>query len=112
MAGFQVTTEVHRRMTMQMSTIRSGFEGACEAANIPHGQKVSGGIVWHDLRRTFGTRLRALTVQEYDLKTLLDHKIAGVTAGYARYTQQVLENAVELLAETKGKIVKFERRVG
>jgi len=101
-----------QRNGVSWSTIRSGFESACEAANIPHGQKVSGGIVWHDLRRTFATRLRALTVHEYDIKTLLGHKIAGVTAGYARYTPQVLENAVELLAETKGKVVKFERRVG
>jgi integrase len=99
-----------QRNGVSWSTIRSGFENACDAANLPHGQKVSGGLVWHDLRRTFATRLRALGVHEYDIKTLLGHKIAGVTAGYARHTPQVLENAVELLAETKGKVVRFERK--
>ncbi|MBA3573191.1 MAG: hypothetical protein H0W34_14740 [Pyrinomonadaceae bacterium] len=81
-------------------------------AKIPHGQKASGGIIWHDLRRTFATRLRALGIHEYDIKDLIGHTIPGVTSVYARHMPDVLENAVERLAETKGKVVKFERRVG
>jgi len=59
----------------------------------------------------FFTFLKQIRVHG-DIKTLLGHKIPGVTSTYARYTPQVLENAVELLAETKGRIVKFERRAG
>lgn len=94
------------------STIRTGFERACELAKIPYGEKVSGGIIWHDLRRTFATRLRALKVHEYDIKDLLGHTIPGVTRTYARLTPGVLENAVEQLAQTKGKVVVFDRRAG
>jgi integrase len=100
------------RNAVSWSTIRRGFERACKTAKIAFGEKISGGIVWRDLRRTFATRLRAQGTHEYDIKTLLGHKIPGVTSTYARYTPQVLENAVELLAETKGRIVKFERRAG
>ena len=100
------------RNGVSWSTIRSGFEAACEISKIPFGEKVSGGIIWHDLRRTFATRLRALGVHEYDIKDLMGHTIPGVTSVYARLTPEVLENAVEKLAETKGKVVKFERRVG
>ena len=100
-----------KRNGVSWSTIRSGWERACERARVPHGQTVSGGIIWHDLRRTFATRLRALGIHEYDIKDLLGHTIAGVTSAYARLTPDVLENAVERLAETKGKIVKFERKV-
>jgi len=100
------------RNGVSWSTIRSGFERACKMAKIPHGQKASGGIIWHDLRRTFATRLRALGIHEYDIKDLMGHTIPGVTSVYARHMPDVLENAVERLAETKGKVVKFERRVG
>ena len=99
------------RNGVSWSTIRSGSERACERAKVLHGQTVNGGIIWHDLRRTFATRLRALGVHEYDIKDLLGHTIAGVTSAYARLTPDVLENAVERLAETKGKVVKFERKV-
>lgn len=100
-----------KRNGVSWSTIRTGFERACENANVVHGQTVNGGITWHDLRRTFATRLRALGIHEYDIKDLLGHTIAGVTSTYARLTPDVLENAVERLAETKGKVVKFERKV-
>jgi hypothetical protein len=49
---------------------------------------------------------RSLTI-----KDLLGHTIAGVTSVYARLTPDVLENAVERLAETTGKVGKFERKV-
>lgn len=101
-----------KRNGVSWSTIRRGFERACKAASIPHGQKISNGLIWHDLRRTFATRLRALGVHEYDIKDLLGHTIPGVTSAYARLIPDVLENAVQQLAETRGKVVSFERKVG
>jgi integrase len=47
--------------------LRWGFEEACARAEIAFGETVPGGIIWHDLRRTFATRLRANGVHEYDI---------------------------------------------
>src|SRR5688572_19073691 len=38
---------------MSASTLRRGFEEACERAGIPFGLAVEVGVIWHDLRRTF-----------------------------------------------------------
>ena len=53
--------------------LRSGFQTACERAEIPFGLTVEGGVIWHDLRRTFATELRARQVHEYDIADLLGH---------------------------------------
>src|SRR4051812_33406263 len=49
-------------------SLRWGFEEACHRAGIVYGETKRGGIIWHDLRRAFATRLRANGVQEYDIK--------------------------------------------
>ena len=79
--------------------LRWGFEEACTRAEIAFGETVPGGIIWHDLRRTFATRLRANGVHEYDSSDLLGHSRPGVTTVYARATRVVLEQAVEKLTE-------------
>jgi integrase len=50
-----------------------GFEEACTRAGIVYGETKPGGIIWHDLRRTFATRLRANGVHEYDIQDLMGH---------------------------------------
>jgi integrase len=92
--------------------LRWGFEEACTRAEIAFGETVPGGIIWHDLRRTFATRLRANGVHEYDISDLLGHSRAGVTRVYARATRTVLEQAVEKLTEPWGQVIEFERRAG
>ena len=92
--------------------LRWGFEEACTRAEIAFGETVPGGIIWHDLRRTFATRLRANGVHEYDISDLLGHSRPGVTRVYARATRVVLEQAVEKLTEPWGQVVEFERRAG
>jgi integrase len=52
--------------------LRTAFERACERAKIPFGLAAEGGLIWHDLRRTFATELRARQVHEYDIADLLD----------------------------------------
>ncbi len=61
-------------------------------------------FTFHDLRRTFATRLRAAGVHEYDIADLLGHsttpgdtRASSVTRGYARAVPQRLRDAVELL---------------
>jgi len=70
----------------------------------------AGGIIWHDLRRTFATRLRANRVHEYDIQDLLGHAKPGFTKVYARATLTVLEDAVNKLTEPWGEVIKFERK--
>ena len=79
---------------------------------IAFGETVPASIIWHDLRRTFATRLRANGVHEYDISDLLGHSMAGVTRVYARATRTVLEQAVEKLTEPWGQVIEFERRAG
>jgi len=90
--------------------LRWGFEEACTRAEIAFGETVPGGIIWHDLRRTFATRLRANGVHEYDISDLLGHSRPGVTTVYARATLVVLEQAVEKLTEPWGQVIEFETR--
>ena len=92
--------------------LRWGFETACKRAGIPFGETTPGGIIWHDLRRTFATRLRARGVHEYDIQDLLGHSKPGVTTVYARATHGALEVAVEKLIEPIGQVVEFERKAG
>jgi integrase len=90
--------------------LRSGFEIACERAEIPCGLMVEGGVIWHDLRRTFATELRARQVHEYDIADLLGHNIQAVTGTYARSTPEALEEAVNRLAEPRSNVIEFKRK--
>jgi integrase len=93
-------------------SLRWGFEEACKKAEIAFGETVPGGIIWHDLRRTFATRLRACSVHEYDIQDLLGHLRQGVTKVYVRATLSALEQAVEKLTEPWGHVIEFGRRAG
>jgi integrase len=92
--------------------IDKGFELACNRAQVTFGSVNPGGIIWHDLRRTFATRLRAHGVHEYDIQDLLGHSKPGVTKVYARATQSVLEAAVDKLTKPFGQVIEFGRRTG
>ena len=90
--------------------LRRGFEKACERAGIPFGLTVEGGVIWHDLRRTFATELRGRQVHEYDIADLLGHTIQSVTGTYARSTPEALEDAVNRLTEPRGDVIQFKRK--
>ena len=90
--------------------LRSRFQTACERAEIPFGLTVEGGVIWHDLRRTFATELRARQVHEYDIADLLGHNIQAVTGTYARSTPEALEEAVNRLAEPRSNVIEFKRK--
>lgn len=90
--------------------LRRGFQTACERAEIPFGLTLEGGVIWHDLRRTFATELRARQVHEYDIADLLGHNIQAVTGTYARSTPEALEEAVNKLAEPRGNVIEFKRK--
>jgi hypothetical protein len=54
----------YKQTGVSASTLRRGFEKAWERAGIPFGLTVEGGVIWHDLRRSFATELRGRQVQE------------------------------------------------
>ena len=81
------------------------FEKAVSKAELPD-------FHFHDLRRTFATRLRAANVHAYDIADLLGHSVpegetrnTRITKGYARAVPQRLRDAVETL-ET-GRLLTF-----
>jgi len=61
------------------------------------------------LRHTFATRLRGQAVHELDIMQLLGHSSIGVTAGYAHGMTNVIQRAVDKLAEPQGKVIEFAR---
>jgi len=69
------------------------------------GLTVEGGVIWHDLRRTFATELRGRQVHEYDIADLLGHTIQSVTG-----TPEALEDAVNRLTEPRGSVIQFKRK--
>jgi integrase len=89
----------------------NAFEKACERAEIPFGIATEGGLIWHDLRRTFATELRPRQVHEYDIADLLGHHVQAVTGTYARSTPEVLEEAGNKLALPRGtNVIEFKRK--
>lgn len=89
-------------------SLRDGFIEACFRAEIPHGRNTNGRIVFHDLRRTFATRLRASNVHPYDISYLLGHQIQGITKTYARESLSTLRQAIKALDEPWGELVMFQ----
>ena len=88
-------------------TIRKGFPKACKAAKVPYGQATAGGLVWHDLRHTFATRLREWGTHELDIMQLMGHATVKMTASYAHGTHRNLQDAVNKLATRKAGFVEL-----
>jgi integrase len=57
--------------------IKRSFSGACEDAKIE-------GLVWHDLRATFGTRLGEAGYNAYDIANLMGHANLSTSQRYVR----------------------------
>ena len=100
----------YKQTGVSAGTLRSCFEKACERAGIPFGLTVEGGVIWHDLRRTFATELRARQVHEYDIADLLGHTIQSVTETSAQSTPEALEDAMNRLTEPRGNVIEFKRK--
>ncbi len=102
----------YARTGVSDATIRKGFKKACGLAEIPCGQMTPGGLVWHDLRHTFATRLREQGVHELDIMQLMGHSSIRMTASYAHGTPTIIQHAVNGLIGRRGEVVEFERKAG
>lgn len=58
---------------VSVSTLRRGLQKHVSELELPFGLTVEGGVIWHDLRRTFATELRGRQAHEYDIADLLGH---------------------------------------
>jgi len=81
---------------LNRSSVRTGFENACRKAEIE-------GFTFHDLRRTFGTRLLERGVDLITIQKLYGHASVLVTQNYLHPTDELAQEAVESLVEAPKK---------
>ena len=71
-----------------LTDIKRAFHGACAAAKIQ-------GLVWHDLRATFGTRLGEAGFDAFTIAALMGHSNVRTTQRYVRATERNKREAVQ-----------------
>lgn len=72
----------------RFTDIKHSFQKACELAGIE-------GLVWHDLRATFGTRLGEAGFDAFTIAQLMGHSDVRTTQRYVRATELNKRAAVE-----------------
>jgi integrase len=72
----------------RIKEVKTGFVAALKEAKIE-------GLVWHDLRATFGTRLGEAGFDAFTIASLMGHSDIHTTARYVRATERNKRAAVE-----------------
>jgi integrase len=72
----------------RLTDIKHSFQKACELAGIE-------GLVWHDLRATFGTRLGEAGFDAFTIAALMGHTNVKTTQRYVRATELNKRAAVQ-----------------
>lgn len=80
--------------------VRKTFEGACRRASIED-------LTFHDLRRTFGTRLLEAGVDIVTISKLYGHSTVLVTQRYLHPKDSLSKEAVEVLAKKEEKLLEI-----
>ncbi len=68
------------------------------------------GLVWHDLRATFGTRLGEAGFDAFTIAALMGHSDIHTTARYVRATDRNKRAAVEAAMSSKQVVHKLATR--
>ena len=76
---------------------KTAFHTACKLAGIQ-------GLIWKDLRATFGTRLAEAGCDAFTIAQLLGHSDVRVTMRYVRMVEGSKRVAVEAMRLTSGKV--------
>src|SRR6185436_3486915 len=76
---------------------KTAFHTACRLAGIE-------GLIWKDLRATFGTRLAEAGCDAFTIAQLLGHSDVRVTMRYVRMVEGSTRVAVEAVRLTSGKV--------
>jgi integrase len=79
---------VSEKTGSRLTDIKHSFQRACELAGIE-------GLVWHDLRATFGTRLGEASFDAFTIASLMGHTNVKTTQRYVRATELNKRAAVE-----------------
>lgn len=88
----------------KMGTIQTGFATACKKAGIDD-------LHFHDLRRTFATRLMRNGVGIYTISQLLGHASVEMTQRYVNWQPEDGAEAVESLVDNKA-LTLYDNHIG
>jgi integrase len=89
---------VNPRTGTRVTEVKRGFGTALRIAGIE-------GLVWHDLRATFGTRLGEAGYDAFTIAALMGHSDIHTTARYVRATDRNKREAVEAAMLGSQKVV-------
>jgi integrase len=67
----------------------------CKRAKIAYGLKATGGIVFHDIRRTFKTNMLLAGVDKVHRDAILGHSLKGMDAHYIVVSDDSLTRAMD-----------------
>ena len=84
---------------LSVKKLRRSFENACKNAGIPYGQKIPGGLRFHDIRATFKTNMLRAGVDKVFRDVILGHSLQGMDARYLKPTDDDLRRAIEQYTE-------------
>jgi integrase len=89
---------VNSRTGTRTKEVKKGFRTALRIAGIK-------GLVWHDLRATFGTRLGEAGYDAFTIAALMGHSDIHTTRRYVRATERNKRAAVEAAMLSSQKVV-------
>jgi integrase len=88
---------VNPKTKSRLQETKTAFHTACRLAGIE-------GLIWKDLRATFGTRLAEAGCDAFTIAQLLGHSDVRVTMRYLRMVEDSKRIAVEAVKLTSGKV--------
>src|SRR5690242_20627788 len=83
-----MNSEVSPKTGRHLADVKRAFHGTYAAAKIH-------GLVWHDLRATFGTRLGEAGFDAFTIAALMGHSNVRTTQRYVRATERNKREAVQ-----------------
>src|SRR5580765_985169 len=88
----------NQRTGTRIKEVKKGFGTALKLAGIS-------GLVWHDLRATFGTRLGEAGFDAFTIAALMGHSQIQTTARYVRASERNKRAAVEAAMLSSKQVV-------
>ncbi len=79
--------------------LKKSFKTACKNAEIPCGRNISGGITFHDIRRTVKTNMLNAGVNKVHRDLIMGHSLQGMDAHYLVANEESLKGAMDLYTE-------------
>jgi len=91
-----------------VSDIRTGLRDGCRKADIPYGQKVKNGFVFHDLRHSYNTHMRKVGVAESVIMKITGHATRQM---FDRYNTVDGEDARKAVDQLQGYFANVTQNV-